>query len=157
MPISDTSRNENFRAADLVASHSHVLADITDASSLSRWRKYTVGFALLSVAGLTNSALAFTLPAKGVIHAAHADVSAAFAGTGILSLAVTLGDAGNNARYLASFTMLSTGLLTPAAGIWIPSMSATTDVKAYATAVGANLNLLSQGSLDLYVLWATLP
>ena len=121
------------------------------------WIKYTVGYASLQTAALTNSATIFTLPAKGVIQAAHADVDTAFAGTAIVTLGVTLGDAGNNSRYLASFTVLSTGLLTPSSGIWVPSMSGTTTIKVYATAVGANLSALSVGSLSVYVFWSTLP
>lgn len=122
-----------------------------------RWRKYTVGYAALQTAGLTNNVTLFTLPAKGVIMAAHADVTTAFSGTAIVTMGVTLGDGGSASRYMSSFTVLSTGLLTPSSGIWIPSMSGTTDIKAYATSVGANLSALSQGSMDLYILWMTLP
>lgn len=134
-----------------------VKSDIDNTVQGVLWHKYTVTAAQIATAGLTNNATLFTLPAKGVILAAHAQASTAFAGTGIVTLGVTLGDAGNNSRYLPSFTVLSTGLLVPASGIWIPSMSGTTAIKAYFTAVGANLSTLTQGSLDVYVCWTTLP
>lgn len=121
------------------------------------WRRYSVPYTALQTAALTNSATIFTLPSKGAIHGAFANVSIAFAGTAIVTLGITIGDAGSNSRYMASFTVLSTGLLTPAAGIWIPSVSSTTDIVVYATVVGANLSALSQGVMDVYVQWAALP
>lgn len=121
------------------------------------WRKYTVGYAALQTAGLTNSAALFTLPSFGVIHGAFANVTTAFAGVGIVTLGLTIGDGGLATRYMPSFTMLGTGLLTPNSGLWVPSVSGTTGIVAYATAVGANLSLLSQGSVDVYILWTVLP
>lgn len=126
-------------------------------SGASLWRKYTVGYAALQTAGLTNNVTLFTLPANGAIEGAFADVATAFSGTAIVTLGVTLGDGGLATRYMSSFTVLSTGLLTPSAGIWVPSTSGTTDIKAYATAVGANLSALSQGSLNVWIKWGTLP
>lgn len=121
------------------------------------WSKYTVGFAALQVAGLTNAVTVLTLPAKGIVHAAVLNVTQAFAGPTTVTL--SLGVGGSVAKYVVATSVLATGLIvgvTP----FSPSpesMSSTTAVLLSAISTVLNLSALSQGSVDVYVLASQLP
>lgn len=122
-----------------------------------QWVKKAVSYTDLQTAGLTKTFLIYTLPARGIVHGCQLEVITAFAGTAIVTLNVTVGDAGNNSRYYASTTILSTGIGTPAAILYEASSSSTTAINLYATAVGANLSALSQGALSVWMYVSKLP
>lgn len=121
-------------------------------TSVLVWQKFTVSYTQLQTAGLTNSVLLTALPSKAVIHAAIMNITTAFAGT--LTLSLSIGTSGNNVKYSTAQTALAATMLT-GVGITQPvaeSTSGATNISLYAIATVNNLSLLSQGSVDCYLL-----
>ena len=116
---------------------------------------------LFNAAGLTDNATIFSQPANSILIAAYAVLGTQFDSTGdlITDLDVTIGDGGNNAGILnatgnyisdAAATAYKTkGAYFDATAGTLLKESATTWT-AYATAVGANLNTLTAGSVTFY-------
>lgn len=128
-------------------------------ANLPTWQKFTIGFASLQTAGLTNTVLVYTLPIKGVVHQAFANITTLFSGGAIATIVASIGNAGNNAKYMVS-SSLATATTLPGVSIGAiapESMVGTTAVNIYATSTVANLSALTQGSIDVYVLSSVLP
>lgn len=126
---------------------------------LPEWIKVTIPYTALQTAGLTNNALVYTLPIKGIIQQVLWNVTAAFSGGAIATILGTIGTAGSNAKYLASTTMASTGMTAgQSLATGLPeSLVSTTAINIYATSTIANLSALTQGSVDIWILTSTLP
>lgn len=125
------------------------------------WQKVTVAYTLFNaVAGLTSAQTLLTLPAKGVIHAVSIRPVTSYAGTGITGLTLSVGIAGNLTKYASAFDCLQApgnqvGQLSNVDGV--ENYGASTTIQVNATAVGANLNQLTQGSAEIQVLISQLP
>lgn len=123
------------------------------------WKKVTIPYTAIQTAALTSTALVLTLVSKGVVHDCFWNVTTAFSGSGIASMVATVGVLGATAKYLVSSTLLSTGMV---AGVNLgpvtpESLSGSTAINLYVTAVGANLSTLTQGSVDVYLLVSVVP
>jgi hypothetical protein len=129
-------------------------------SWLPRWTKYTVGHAALQAAALTNDIELLSLPAKGVLHAVHVKHSTPFSGAGITAYTVSVGLAGEPIYYSDAFDVLQAvgaAVFDHNDGSFVESHGAATSVRIFAEATGANLDQSSAGSVDVWVLWSTLP
>jgi hypothetical protein len=123
--------------------------------SLPTWRQYTVTHTALQAAALTQDIELFSLPAGGVIHATKIKHSVSFAGTGITDYSVSVGIAGNLTKYALAFPV-HTPVLSTAFEYSSESDSedhgAATSIRLAATAVGANLDQSTAGTVDVWVL-----
>jgi hypothetical protein len=133
--------------------HVHRLQD-----TVGRWTKYTVGFAALAAAALTNSITLFNLQAGGVIQGVKIKHSTAFSGGAISAYTVEVGVAGDTARYAAPFDVfqaVSPTTYETTGGLGGESHTGATAILITATSVGANLNAAAAGSVDIWVLTST--
>lgn len=139
------------------------------AAAVSSWVKYTVTFedAAFIVADTGASASLFTLPAKGVITGVRIKTSTAFAGTAVSAVTCSVGDAAGDTNdpdaYMVAYDVFAaTGDTNQA---WDGGAYSTTaaqqDVELHCT---CNVNfgngsatVLTAGSVDVHVEWATLP
>lgn len=124
---------------------------------LPQWQKFTVPYTSLQTAGLTNAVAIFTLPIKGIVQAAFFNVTQLFSGTAIASITLSVGPVGSLTKYCTAGSIAATGV-TAGVALTTPtpeSMSGTTVIDVNATAVGANLSALTQGSVDVYLLIGT--
>lgn len=131
-----------------------------DTPATPRWRKYTVGFAALAAAGLTNDIELFSLPARGVISGVAIKHSASFTGGLISAYTVSVGIAGNLVKYAAAANVFqATGAGVSQAGLLtgMESDAGATSIRIAATSVTGLLNAAGAGSVDVWVLWGTLP
>lgn len=138
---------------------SYLFGSLTPLNSIMypSWQKFTVPYTSLQTAAITNSVLVYTLPIKGVVHAALMNVTVAFSGTTTLSL--SLGIAGTVAKFVVATTVLSTGV-TNGVALSTPdveSVSGTTAININAIATVQNLSSLTIGSADIYILTSVLP
>ena len=123
--------------------------------------KYTIGFADLAAAALTNNFLVLTLPIKTLVTGIVIKTTAAFTGGAISAYNLTLGITGNETKYLPTYD----GFAAVAGGNYdvasvatgAADIGATEALKIFATSVGANLNAAVAGSVDVYLKVETLP
>lgn len=125
----------------------------------SSWQKFTIPFTSLQTAGLTNTVPVITLQSHQIVQAAFQNVTTAFSGGTIATIVGTIGISGSVAKYLVSTTLAATAL---GSGVSMAtnlpeSMTTTTVVNLYATSTVGNLSALTQGSVDIYLLIATVP
>lgn len=129
-------------------------------ASVPRCTKYTVGFASVQTAALTNAVTLFNLPARGKIQGITIKQSTAFAGTSISAVTVSVGQSGGSATaYSAThdiFAAVSNTAFLDDGGHFSATFAAH-DVTANFTAVGANLSALNAGSVDIWACTVTLP
>lgn len=120
------------------------------------WVKYTIGFAQLQTAAVTNAVAIFTLPAGGYIQRVVMNVTTPFVGT--TTITGSVGRAGSVARYVAVSNLAVAGVSLD--GITAPlfeSIGSPTVINLNAISTIDNLSLLSAGSVDVYFLVSTLP
>ncbi len=128
--------------------------------------KYTVTAATV-VAGATTTTsdvTLFTLPAQGKIQGVTMKQSATFAGTGITNMTVSVGLSGNTTAYSSAYQLitLSAGVAPGATimqddGGHYSASFASHAVIARFTSAGANLSVLSTGTLDVWACTVVLP
>lgn len=124
------------------------------------WTPYTVTFASLSAAALTNSIVLATLPAKTVLHAAVIKHSTAFGGGAIASYTLSIGLAATVDKYATAFNVFqavgaSVGQLSHA--LFCENFSVSTSVLLTATSTVGLLNAATAGSATIWLLTTTLP
>jgi hypothetical protein len=126
--------------------------------NVPRWQKVgaALGYASFSDASTSKSVALFTLSAKGVIHAVKIKHSTAFAGTGILTVKMSVGIAGATAKYGAPLDVMQ-AVGDMAFGfnheVGAETHNATgTGIVVTAEATGANLDQLTAGVVDVWVL-----
>lgn len=121
------------------------------------WIKITKTFSDFSIAGLTNDIEIFSLPAKGVIHSVQIIPTTAFSGGIIATYTVSVGIAGNLAKYAVA-TNVFTGFTLPviSAVPGIESSSGATSIRSQAISTVGNLNAATAGSVDIYLLISNL-
>ena len=106
-----------------------------------------------SVAGLTNDALVISLPAKTFIK--NASLKVITAGVGTTTLTLSLGDAGDNQRYLTA-SDAKAAPSTVYSGVDFGNglfLASATDVRVYAIATVDNLDQLTAGRWIAYLQW----
>lgn len=124
------------------------------------WQKFTVTHAQLQAAALNNSVLIFNLPAAGVVEGCKVKHSIQFAGVGFTSYKVSVGLLADLQRYSLLFDVLQAvgdgvGKITNLKD-W-QSQAGVTAIYVGAVATGANLNVSTAGSVDIWIEWDTTP
>lgn len=133
------------------------LPDITP-----QWIKITKSYSDFSAAALTNNIEIYSLPAKGVIHAAVIRPTQSFTGGIISAYTISVGINGNLTKYAAALNVFQAvtntvfGLGVNMAPV-VENFGDTTSVRAAAIAIGANLDAAAQGSVDIFLLVSKLP
>lgn len=108
-------------------------------------------YADFKAAALTKTVTARTLPANRSLFSIIIKHSQAFAGTDITSLLLDVGILGDTTKFINGFDVLqavSSGAQDSVLVVYYPGQA--TDIIITATAVGADLNNLNQGALDIY-------
>lgn len=126
-------------------------------ANLPIWTKYTIGYADLSAAGLTNNVTLFTLPAKTLIHAVVINPTQAFGGGLITAYTLSVGIAGTLTKYCTAASVFAATLQAPQMFMGLESMTQGTAIKVAATSVTGLLNAATTGSADIYALTSILP
>lgn len=131
------------------------LADAFTPFAGMRWKKFTVGFAALAAAALTNDIEVYSLAAGEVIHGVKIKHSAAFSGGTLASYTVSVGIVGNLVKYASAFdvfqaTSNTTFQLSNSFGS--ENHGAATSIRLAAVSTGDNLNQASAGSVDVWIL-----
>ena len=135
-------------------------SSLTGTGGIPAWIKYTVTYAQLAAAALTNDIELFQLAAKGTIHAVVVKHSANFTGGAIASYKISVGITGTLDRYASQLDVFSAPSNTNfqhevAPGI--EDFGAATSIRVAAVSTGANLNQATQGSVDIWVFGSMLP
>lgn len=137
----------------------------TLATYVPKWVKHTVAYTndAFKAAATTVTAAVFTLPANGVIQGVRLKHSVAYAGTAVTSVSCSLGDGTDATAYSPahdSFIAVSNTAQTYDGGAY----STTAAEQTVTLSCTANVNfgsgaatILTAGSLDVHVFWATLP
>lgn len=131
------------------------LADAFTPFAGMRWKKFTVGFAALSAAALTNDIEVYSLAAAEVIHGVKIKHSTAFSGGAIASYTTSVGISGNLTKYASAFDVFqATGNTTfqLSNSFGSENHGAATSIRIAAVATGANLDQATQGSVDVWIL-----
>lgn len=132
-------------------------------NSQSVWKRYTVSHTSLQAASLINDIEMFSLGAKEVVEDIVLKHSVAFTGTLILGYSLSVGIAGNLAKYLPASTVFvapsNTVFYRPSTILvnGIENFGATTSVRLAAISIGANLDQSTAGSVDIWVKVSKLP
>ncbi len=126
---------------------------LADTNTMPQWRKFTFSHTDLSTAGLTITKNLSNMPAGAVVHGVKIRVTTAFAGPGVATMVFDVGITGATTKYINGHNALATGQ----ALYGTPSMedsAATIQALLTATTTGANLNVLTQGSVDVWLLFS---
>jgi len=110
----------------------------------------TLTYLDFQTAGLTKSVVARTLPSNRMLMALVIKHSQAFAGGSISSLLLDVGTDSDPTQFVNGFDVMQAvgpGVQDSVVLLFYPSIS--TQIKVRATAVGANLSALTQGSVDV--------
>lgn len=131
-------------------------------SSNPIWVKYTISYADLAAADTVNDIELFQIPAKGVIHAAVMFQPTSFSGGGCGFYVVSLGIAGQLERILSEVDVFAESDPTLYGSVvvnynkLIVSMTTPTSIRVSAIS-DVDLNLLTAGSVDIWVQQSVLP
>lgn len=147
--------------AIVVVSYSPKEKPYSYTPSVAQWIKITKSYTDFATAGLTNDIEIFSLPAKGVLHAAIIKHTAAFTGSTIASYTLSVGRTGSldiwingsNVFGAPSNTVFYQSETFPTA----MNFGSTTSIRSQAIAVGANLNAATAGAVEYYLLISNLP
>lgn len=111
----------------------------------------TLSFADFQTAGLQKSVIARQLPANRSLFALIVKHSIPFSGGSISSLLLDVGVAGNPTQFINGFDIMqavTSAAQDSAIVTFFPAQA--TDIQVRVTAIGANLSVLTQGSVDLH-------
>lgn len=129
-------------------------------TSRSDATKYTKAYTDMSDASTEKQIALFSLPAKTVIIGVAIKHSVAFSGTGITGMSVSVGISGDKARYSSEFNVFQ-AVANDTIGMFqcfhAESFGAATQVYLNCKSVGADLDKLAAGSVDIWVLTSTMP
>jgi len=126
----------------------------------STWEKAAKTHTNFQTAGLTNDIELVSAPALTQIDGFAIKHSEAFAGTSITAYTISIGIAGELAKYVPAFDVFQaignqTGALV--AAFSIENFGAAVSIRAAAIAVGANLDQSTAGKVDLFYKFSQLP
>lgn len=128
---------------------------LTQTDSQLQWYKVTVGFAELSTAGTTLDIDIGGLPAGVIIHSVLQKHSVAFSGGAISALTISVGPVGDLAKYGTAhnaFAAVGDTAFTLDTTTGLETFGGSTSIRAAAIATSANLDKLTIGSTDIYIL-----
>lgn len=100
--------------------------------------------------GLTKTVTVRTLPANRSLFAVIINLTTSFAGGAISSLLIDVGTAGNPTQFVSNFDAMQ-GAPAQESAVVVFFPGAETAIRVRATAVGANLNALTQGAMTFYL------
>lgn len=123
--------------------------------SYPSWVKVTLAFGAFSAAALTANANLYSLPAGGVLHAVKIKQSASFTGGAVASCTVSVGIAGNVSKYASAFDVFqapASNTFQVTGTVGGEDQASAAQLTATATSTGANLNALTAGSVDVWLL-----
>lgn len=123
------------------------------------WEKYTVSATDFTAAATSEDIELFSLPAKGVIHEVIIKHTTAFSGGGAASYSVSVGVAGNPAKYASAFDVFQAAADTTFQASFsfnMENFGATTSVRIRAVS-DVNVDDVNTGSVDVYVRTSQLP
>lgn len=118
-----------------------------------QWRKFTFSYTDLSTAGLTIAKNLSLLPAGSLVHAVKLRITTLFTGPGIATLGFDVGITGTTNKYISAFNGMVVGQ-TSYGTLSLESSTGTVQSLLTATSTGANLNVLTQGSVDVWVMYS---
>lgn len=129
--------------------------------SVARWIRVSKSYTDFSTAALTNDIEIFSLPPKGVLHAAIIKHNTAFAGGSIASYTLSVGRVGSLDVWVEGSSVSA----APSSTLFYPSESfpsplnfgSAASIRSQAISVGGNLNTATTGSVDYYLLISNLP
>jgi len=128
--------------------HNDLLRDLIDAvkDQTSTWVSKTISYEDIQINSTTNEVQVLIGEDGYEQNACRIEVTTPFAGSGILSLDLSVGDSSDNEKYAydVDCLVLSDERYT------IPSKSDGA-IKAYFTGSGSDLNSLTQGELTVYL------
>lgn len=123
--------------------------------------KYTVSYSDLSAAATTNDIELYSLAAMEIPIFHEIKHSTAFSGGSVSALTLSVGISGDLAKYLAAFDVFQAIGDTVNAGQFTllpaPNHGSATSIRVAATAIGDDLDQLTQGSVDIWAVKFTLP
>jgi hypothetical protein len=162
---SDITDLQNDLAAEIAlqaSNHSAQAVQITnlqnDVADL-RIKKYTIDYSDFTAAALTEDIELFSMPAKGMIKYVLISHNTKFDGPSCTLCKANVGLSGDLKKYSSDFDAFS----TPADGNYqmveifdYPSKISSTSVRVSIES-DVNLNTLTQGQLEIHVMWSLLP
>lgn len=117
------------------------------------WKKVSYDFTEFQTAGTTNTLNHTELPAGAIVHAVKARVTTLFSGGAIATLTFDVGITGTLNKYLSAFNGAATGQTlygTPS----LEDSAAVVQTSIKATSTGANLSALTQGVVDVWIMYS---
>lgn len=115
-----------------------------------QWNSTVIPYATIQTAALTNSALILALPSNVLLTGLFMVTTAGFSGSGISSIVASIGTASDNSYFTSTSSIASANAWDGGSDFYLGSLTASTNINAYFTAVGANLSSLSAGSLTVF-------
>jgi len=126
----------------------------------SGWVKVTMSYADLTAAALSGTIEALEMVAKLTIHSIMIKHNTVFAGTGVTGLTLDVGITGELDRFVSLFDVfapVSENAKDSTNMVFIGNIGSVTSIKLTSTSTGANLDQLTQGSVDIYFFTRSLP
>jgi hypothetical protein len=129
--------------------------------AVPRWTKITKAATDFTASAGTEDIEVFSLPAKGVIHEVVQKHTTAFSGGSLSALTTSIGISGSFTKYAATFDVFqATGDTvfqhTDSTGD-MENFGSTTSIRIQAVATDDTLDNVNTGSVDVYILYSTLP
>ena len=133
---------------------------LSRVAPIPQWSHFTFSYTDVKAASTTNTITLFPLPAKSKVIAGTVKASVAFSGGAISAVTMSIGGTVSVTDFMTAFdiqqavgdTVYSDMTANTSGG----TMAAQT-VSAVFTSVGANLSALTQGTVEIWVLWSQLP
>lgn len=125
-----------------------------------KWTKVTKTFTDLSAAAVINNITIYTLAIREYVHDIKIVPSVAFSGGLVATTTLSVGVAGSLVKYSLAVNVFTgntalNAVHAPIAGL--ESTSGTVDLKLSAVSTVANLDQLTAGTADVYILTSILP
>ena len=128
----------------------------TIASAFPSWVKYSITHTSLQAATTTSDIELFSQPANGVIQGVLMSNVSAFTGTSYTNYELSVGITGDLEKY-ANYTSGYTSTVSEAFTVLgFESLATSTSIRLQAKSTGGNLDASTAGSIDVWVLRATL-
>lgn len=123
-----------------------------------RWAKITKTFSDWATGATTNTIDLFTLPAGAIVHSVKAKHSATFTGGTVSACTLSVGITGSATKYINAHNVFqATGNTVQAIGPSAPTAedhASTVAVRGTLTSTGGNLNTLTSGTVDVWILYS---
>lgn len=122
-----------------------------------RWKSHQVGFADVSTANSSRSVTLGSLPRGAVVHAVRIKHQSSFTGGSLSSVTVSVGNSGNLTKYASAFDIFqAVGVATQQyeESPGVNNINVNESLIARFVSVGANLDALASGLVDIEVLYS---